>query len=417
MYSDGDTSDFEAVSGFAQRIGSLGSATESFFEQIYNLLTRRKELSQTKSRARHLERQRQELVTIAERREKELSRLHGIMTSLDDGIVMQDRKGRVVFMNQAAKDMLGGQKGFRESALSQIFDEYKDVDDTPSEVTPLGEPTRLQINNRILGATLAAVTDSDGARIGTLTVLRDVTEEALGERLKDNFVTAISHELRTPMNVIKMSTEVLAGAPEDAPANRRMLEMIGRNVDVLDRMIVELLDISEITSGTFEVRQDVVNLEKLAWNVVQGLTPEIKRSGMDVSVMTQDLSKLQARGDAERLRWALGHLIQNSIHFSEQGSIMIAISLANDENIAIQVIDTGVGIAEKDLPHIFDRFYRGEARTPDGKLLDPRGLGQGLFVARTVAEAHDGYLSVHSTPGQGSVFTMVIPRAQNIPPM
>ena len=415
MYSNGDTSEFDAITGFARRIGGLGNATEAFFEEVYNLLTRRKQLSETQAQARRLDRQRQELITSAERREQELARLHGIITALEDGIVMQDQQGRVVFINKAAKDMLGGQKGLRESALSQLFDQYKGVTEASSEVTPLSEPTRLQMNNRILGATLAAVTDSDGERIGTLIVLRDVTQEALSERLKDNFVTAISHELRTPMNVIKMSTEVLTGASKKAPANRRMLELIGRNVDVLDRMIIELLDISEMTSGAFDVRQDVVNLEKLTWNVVQGLTPEIKQSGLDVSVMTQDLSKLHARGDAERLRWALGHLLQNSIHYTEQGSIMVALSLTNDENIALQVIDTGVGITEKDLPHIFERFYRGEARTPKGKLLDPRGLGQGLFVARTVAEAHDGYLSVRSAAGQGSVFTMVLPRADDLP--
>jgi len=73
------------------------------------------------------------------------------------------------------------------------------------------------------------------------------------------------------------------------------------------------------------------------------------------------------------------------------------------------VIDTGVGIGERDLPNIFDRFYRGEPRTASGKLLDPRGLGQGLFVAKTVTEAHGGWLNVHSQPGQGSVFTMTLP--------
>jgi signal transduction histidine kinase len=73
------------------------------------------------------------------------------------------------------------------------------------------------------------------------------------------------------------------------------------------------------------------------------------------------------------------------------------------------VVDTGVGIAEKDLPHVFERFYRGEPRTPEGKLLDPRGLGQGLFIARMVTEAHGGYLTVRSQAGQGSIFTMVLP--------
>jgi signal transduction histidine kinase len=78
------------------------------------------------------------------------------------------------------------------------------------------------------------------------------------------------------------------------------------------------------------------------------------------------------------------------------------------------VVDTGVGIADKDLPHVFERFYRGEPRTPEGRLLDPRGLGQGLFIARTVAEVHNGYLSVSSQAGNGSIFTMVLPAAPSL---
>lgn len=397
-----------------QRINGLGAATEQFFRRILGSLNRRSQLEKSQNAARKLYKQRQELKAILERREEELERLNGIIATIDEGIIMQDNDGRVVLINQAAKDMLGSQKAFRNSELSALFEAYKDITHTDAELTPLGEPTRLEINNTIIGATLAAIADSAGARIGTMIVLRDITQEALGERLKDQFVTAISHELRTPMNVLKMSSEVLANAPQDAPANRRMVEMIGRNVDVLDRMVVELLDISEMTAGTFEVRQNPVDIEALIWSVIKGMMPEIKAARLDVSVMARDLPHLVVEGDDQRLRWALGHLLQNSIRYTEAGGhIFFMVGLNDSDQLAIQVVDTGVGIAEKDLPHIFERFYRGEPRTRDGRLLDPRGLGQGLFVARTVAEAHNGYLSVQSTVGKGSIFTIVLPRQQN----
>jgi signal transduction histidine kinase len=400
----------EEIGGVVNRIHRLGTSTEQFFARIYNSLNRRSKLQRSQALAEKLQRQHEQLQAIVARREHELERLNGIIATIEEGIIMQDSAGRVVLINQAAKKMLGGQKAFRDSELSALFDAYRDVNNIESELAPLGEPTRLQINNRIIGATLAAVADSAGHRIGTLVVLKDVTREALGDRLKDQFVTAISHELRTPMNAIKMSSEVLLGSPEDAPANRRMLEMIGRNVDVLDRMIVELLDISEMTAGTFQIRETAVNIEELIWNVIQGMMPEIKSSQLDVSLMTRDLGDLHMVGDEQRLRWALGHMLQNSIRYTEaNGHIIFSVSLNDEDHIAVQVVDTGVGISEKDLPHIFERFFRGEPRTQDGKLLDPRGLGQGLFVARTVAEAHGGYLSVHSTLGQGSVFTLVLP--------
>ena len=111
-----------------------------------------------------------------------------------------------------------------------------------------------------------------------------------------------------------------------------------------------------------------------------------------------------------RLRWSLGHLLQNSIRYTEGGGhILMTASRTDEDYIAIQVVDTGVGISDRDLPHVFERFYRGEPRTQTGRLLDPRGLGQGLFIAREVAEAHGGYLTVRSLQGQGSIFTLVLP--------
>ncbi|MEO0565616.1 MAG: ATP-binding protein, partial [Chloroflexota bacterium] len=374
----------EDIGGVVARINRLGTATEQFFQRIYNSLNARSKLEQSQAASRKLYHQRQQLKAVLEKRERELERLHGIIATINEGIVMLDMDGRTVLINDAAKEMLGSKKAFRDSELSELFDAYKNVTQVGSELAPLGEPARIQINDLILGATLAAVADPEGNRIGTLVVLRDVTQEALGDRLKDQFVTAISHELRTPMNALKMSSEVLRTAPEDAPPNRRMIEMIGRNVDVLDRMIVELLDISEMTAGSFQIRQDEVDVEALTWNVVKGMTPEIKKARLEVSVMARDLPNLTITGDEPRLRWALGHLLQNSIRYTEaDGHIFLMISQNDNESVALQVVDTGVGISEKDLPHIFERFYRGEPRTEEGRLLDPRGLGQGLFVART----------------------------------
>lgn len=216
------------------------------------------------------------------------------------------------------------------------------------------------------------------------------------------------------MTVIKGASEVLAGLPEDQPVNRRLLNTLTRNVDILDRMVVELLDISEMGAETFSVRDDHVDVEPLLWSIVSSMTPEMSKAKIDLSFMMRDTQKLIVNGDSQRLRWAFGHLLQNSIRYTEaSGHIVIAAGLdeENSNYIAVDVIDSGVGISEKDLPHIFERFYRGEPRTNSGKLLDPRGLGQGLFVAKTVADAHKGYLSVKSKEGEGSAFTMYLPIA------
>jgi signal transduction histidine kinase len=411
MTNNSQPSNPEDVGGVLTRVNRLGTATERLFSRLYTSLNRRSKLQQGEmEKVYALGRRNKQLVEVVKKREGEIERLSGILASIGEGIIMQDNEGRIVLVNTAARNLLGSQKAFWESELGSLFDAYRDVTKLDSELMPLGEPTRVQVNNRILGAQIAAVANSEGERLGTMIVLRDVTRDTLSDRLKDQFVTAISHELRTPMAAIKGMSEVVLGQKEGQPINRRFLETIGRNVDILDRMIVELLDISEMSANAFSVREDLINIETLIESVIRGVRPEVIRADLDVSFMARDTGRLYVTGDDQRLRWALMHMIQNSVRYTlPKGHILVTARLEQQENIAIQVVDTGVGISEKDLPHIFERFYRGEPRTSSGKLLDPRGLGQGLFIARKVTEAHHGYLSVHSSPSTGSIFTMILP--------
>jgi signal transduction histidine kinase len=396
--------DAQEITANIQRVNRLGTASEQLFSRLYKGIGKRNKAAQEhEEQSRKLER------SLAQR-DLEVERLNSILATIDEGVIMQDNEGRLVFMNNAARALLGGVKSFWESELGTLFNNFREIAALDSEVSPLSEPTRVQVNNRIIGAQLAAVADEGGNRLGTIIVLRDVTHDVVSERLKDQFITAISHELRTPMAVIKGVSEVILEQSEDGKPNRRLLETLSRNVDILDRMIVELLDISDLSSDNFGIRADVLNLEELMWLTVNGLQPEIKRAGLDVSVMVRDVKAMTVRGDAQRLRWALSHLLQNSIRYTEtSGHILLTASRSDDEHISIQVVDTGVGISDRDLPHVFERFYRGEPRTPSGKLLDPRGLGQGLYIARKVAESHGGYLTVRSQQGQGSIFTLVLP--------
>ncbi len=401
-------SDPQELSGVIRRVDHLGNATSQLFGRLYQGLRRSSDSKPASDPSSNPSTNQSE--SGFKNRDVEIERLNAIIHALDEGIIVQDTEGRVLIENAAAKKLIGSRKDFWTSELGTLFNAFRDVVRLESELAPLGEPARIQINNMIIGAQVAAVADSTGKRIGTMMVLRDVTRDALADRLKDSFVTAISHELRTPMAVIKGMSDVIMGQPQDKPPNRKFLETLSRNVDILDRMIVELLDIGEMSATAFSVRRDPLNIEDLVWQVERGMKPEVKKAKLDVKIMVKDIDRIQLLGDDQRLRWALGHLLQNSIRYTEpKGHIIIIVGLSGESQVAIQVVDTGVGISKRDLPHIFERFYRGEPRTRSGKLLDPRGLGQGLFVARTVAEAHGGYLSVQSEVGQGSVFTMILP--------
>jgi two-component system phosphate regulon sensor histidine kinase PhoR len=400
----------QELSGAIHRINRLGSASERVFSRLYKGLGRSDDTMAMQAQQAALREQNAQLQNTLRQRNVELERLNSILASIDQGVIMQDNEGRLVLVNEAARKLLGTIKSFWQSELGTLFNDFREIAALDSELSPLSAPTRVQVNNRIIGAQLAAVADDQGNRLGTIIVLRDVTREALSDRVKDHFITAISHELRTPMAVIKGVSELILAS--DAMPNRKLLETLSRNVDVLDRMIVELLDISELNTENLNLREERLNLEELLWGVVKGQDAEIKRAQLTVSVIVKDADNLYVNGDDQRLRWAFGHLLQNAIHYTEAGgNILLTISQAENNRLSIQVVDTGVGISEKDLPHVFERFYRGEARNASGKLLDPRGLGQGLFIARRVLEAHGGYVSVHSPPGQGTIFTVVVPQA------
>lgn len=129
--------------------------------------------------------------------------------------------------------------------------------------------------------------------------------------------------------------------------------------------------------------------------------------------MVRNAAALEFEADEARLRWAVGHLLRNAIQYTEpDGCIWVAVGLDDlaGESIAVDIVDTGVGISDDDLPRIFDRFYRGTAVTADGSRIEPRGLGQGLFIVREVAAVHGGTVSVESQVGRGSSFTIVLPR-------
>lgn len=394
------------IASMLQSVDALGSNTGRLFERLYGGLRRKSRAAQTERAPQATVRELQEL---ARTQSTDIARLTGVLAAISEGVIMQDNEGRVIFTNRAARELLGSTRAFRDSELARMLVAARHHTALDGEIT-LGKAQRVEINDRVIGAQIAIVADSEGNRLGTVLMLRDVTREALSDRLKDQFVTQMSHELRTPLAAIKGMSEVLLAMPEDRPPNRKFLEAISRNAAVLDRMIIELLDISEIGAGSFAVREQEIALPQLVFNVIQGLQSRINRAELSLGVMIVNADHRSIIGDDRRLQWALGHLIDNSIKYTEPGGrIEIALGRLREGYMLIEVSDTGVGISPRDLPHIFERFYRGEARTASGKVIDPRGLGQGLFVARAVAEAHGGYLSVASRVGEGSTFTLALP--------
>ena len=400
----------------------FGAAGESLFRRLYRGLSRRQQLEEELQRQQllaqaaqreTLQRDYQQLTSAHRQRGDELTRLHAIFGSLNDGIIVQDPNGKVTMMNGAAEAMLGGKRAFWDSALGTLFERHREVQATEADLTPLADSEEMPLNNRIVRAQLIAIGNEKGRRIGTVIILRDVTYDALAERLKDGFVTFIAREMERPAGVIKLAGELMSAEPEDAAVNQRLLVKLLQNVDILDQLALELLDIARMDAGAFDVERQPVPVERLIWSVVNGMDAEVKSRGLDLLVMARDLSDVQARGDATRLQWALGHLIRNGAAYNEEGGYVALAARVEARNAKpyalISVSDNGFGIRDEDLPHIFERFFRGVAGGRGDDEQASRGLGQGLYVARAICEAHGGFLQVESRHNVGSIFTMGLP--------
>ncbi len=401
----------ETVWTLLRFVDDFGRTSEGFFKRLYQGLRRKPAQRAPDPNSESALRQaNRELAARLREAQTLAARMEAIFARLEEGVILQSAEGRVLLINPAALRLIGSMRTFWESELGRLYQQASPPPESDAELEPIGKPLRVQVNDRILGVRLCAVRARDGGWLGSLLLLSDATREALADRLKDQFVTQITHELRTPLTAIKGMSEVLLSAPPDRPPNRKFLEAIGRNVTILDRMISELLDISEMNSGAFAVRKEPVALDELVFDVIKGREGAVKRGGLTIGLALANRARLRVLGDDRRLSWAIGHLLDNAINYTPKGgSIIVRLGALRGDKVLLDVLDSGVGISERDAAHIFERFYRGEARTPDGKLIDPRGLGQGLYIARAVAEAHGGYLIFSSTVGQGSKFTLGLP--------
>jgi signal transduction histidine kinase len=403
---------------------AFGQATENIFSRIYRSLQRRAQhetentteampigLATTSNTDANPDKVyfRKQLIA----KEQEIKQLYGIIATMNQGVIIQNPEGRITMMNRAASEMLGSVKNFWQSELGTLFNNYRELEQIHGELEPLGRTEEFTVNNMRLAVNVGAIADSDGERFGTIMLLTDVTRDTLADRIKDSVITSISHEFKTPMNVMRIASEILLGQPEDAPANRKMLEKLSRNIDILDRMVLELLDIAEMNSGNFSIQPEPLELEPILNDIILGFQPESIKAKLNIELWARQVNTLRVEGDVARLKWALGHLLRNAIAYTPKGHVRLIaypdFETYRQPHAVIQLHDTGVGISESDLPKIFDLMYRGQPYTQEGKLIDSRGLGQGLFIARKVAEAHDGYLYADTRLYEGSVFTMILP--------
>ncbi len=227
------------------------------------------------------------------------------------------------------------------------------------------------------------------------------------ERLRDEFVSNASHELKTPLTAMKILAETMLYQEEPDPEmSREFFQDIDHEVDRLTHIITDLLRMVQQEQQSEELTFAPVDLEEIVQRVIRRLMPLAKKKGIRLE---KKLVKVNLMGDESRLEQVAMNLIDNALKYTDKGSI--AVTLKTDGNFAVLIVrDTGIGIPKEAIPRLFERFYRVDK----ARSRETGGTGLGLSIVERIVSMHGGFLNVESVVGRGTTFTARLPIAQNV---
>jgi PAS domain S-box-containing protein len=351
---------------------------------------------------------------------REKQRLDAILENSGDGVMLLDAELKIVVFNRALTLMTGIPA---EEAIGQLCNEILVLYDrhtnqeAPELTCPLercrqgerfyveGDYRRKDDINITLGITYSPLLDAEGQLVNVIANVRDITHFREAEEMKSTFISVISHELKTPVALIKGYAGTLRreDADWDKGTIRESLEIIEEESDRLAQLIDNLLDASRLQAGQLRLDRSDVNLARMAARIVQEFRTQTDRHTFEID-FPDEYPVVQ--GDAERLRQVLSNLISNAIKYSPDTGKIIVSGRYDDNQVYVAVSDQGIGIPAGERERIFDRFYRVDSALSRRT----QGAGLGLYLVKSVVEAHSGRIWVSSTPGQGSTFVFTLPR-------
>lgn len=350
-----------------------------------------------------------------------------ILAQMADGVVIVDPDGVVVFANNAARSMVGGQflGDSLTSAVGSLHVTTLDGQPYSVEQLPLARALRERAAivdaewrlsradgvDMIMQGSAAPLLAENGALLGAVSTFRDVTEQHALARQKDDFLSAAAHDLKTPLTSIKGLAQILRRRVDGMSSNELRpvldgLTQIDAAATRMTRLINELLDVSRVQMDRpLPLKKEPTDLVDLVGTVVDDL--QRTAHGHRI-VLETEAPRLIGRWDGERLERVFGNLITNALKYSPPGSeVIVSIALDPDRepgSALVTVEDHGIGIPEADLPRIFERFYR--ARNVEGRI---PGTGIGLVGAKQIIDQHDGTIQIESWENLGTRVTVRLP--------
>ncbi len=343
---------------------------------------------------------------------KQRNELEAVLSSMTEGVFAVDSQGCFASINTAAAQLLGVDPASAPGRSVEEAIHDAELRQFVRDTLRSGEPTEADISfsgttERLFHVRGAGLSDPRGERSGAVIVLSDMTRIRRLEDLRRDFVANVSHELKTPVTSIQGFVEALQeGGPADAEQTRRYVEIIAKQAQRLNAIIDDLLSLSRLEDGA---QRRAISFEISRLKPILETAVDLSRVKADARGIRIDLlcgEGVEGRLNGPLLEQAMLNLIDNAVKYSEPGSVVEVLGgMAENEN-TISVRDSGCGIPPQHLSRLFERFYVVD-KSRSRKL---GGTGLGLSIVKHIAQVHGGYVTVESTPGKGSTFTIHLPR-------
>lgn len=318
-----------------------------------------------------------------------------ILAAMTEGVALVTREGTIQYLNPAAERLLGMQ-GAGGSVVMPVV--LRLVEDAISRGEAAEDQFEIGHRQRVVRASALPVEPEGRA----LLVVRDVTQAARVDSIRKDFAAAASHELKTPVASIRAAAETLSETlGHDAEASSRFAAQILTDTERLSRIVTDLLDLSRLETEQASLEQ--VRLDLLAASEAERLAGPASAKGLALEVDAREPVGL--RGSPKDLALAIRNLLDNAVAYTRPGGRVNLMVAARDGMAVIEVADTGIGVPSKDLPRIFERFYRVDR----ARSRETGGTGLGLALVKHVAEQHGGNVEAESELGRGSKFRLILP--------
>ena len=345
--------------------------------------------------------------------ESQHNRLNGILTYMTDGVIATDRRGKVVMANAAALSMLDEtEKNILSRRIVDVLGlaqkySFRDLLTQSPEIivdreNEMGEYVSIQLH-------FALFRRDSGFISGLVVVLHDVTEQETAERERRLFVANVSHELRTPLTSVKSYLEALdEGAWKDPDIASNFISVSLEETNRMIRMISDLLTLSRMDREDMIADKEVVNFVAFLHFQLNRFDQMSATTGLDKTIKIIrkiPFNPIWIEIDTDKMGQVIDNIMNNAIKYSPEGG-NITVSLEETSNqLLLKILDEGMGIPKKDLPKVFDRFYRVDK----ARNREQGGTGLGLAIVRDVIKLHDGYIWASSDGESGTTITIILP--------